>query len=1398
MALRSETIQIGFEVDNNPLQSLIKDLDNLKKQLTSALGGNAFDDLTDDTKKARSGVDEVTKSLKNMGQTNTSKTENGLKKISNQLSTIGKKAAGAAFTGLKKLASISFKGLTVGITAAAGAVGALLKSSVSAYSDYEQLIGGVETLFKDSSEIVQKNANNAFKTSGLSANAYMETVTSFSASLIQSLGGDTEAAAKLADQALVDMSDNANKLGTSMESIQYAYQGFAKQNYTMLDNLKLGYGGTKSEMERLVKDAAKLDKSIDANSLSYSNVVKAVHAVQESLGITGTTAKEAEHTISGSLSAMKSAWSNLLPSLIKGGDSFDQCVDNLVNTISIFGNNIKPAITKAISGLGTLIEKFSPIIEEQFPVLVKELLPPLIKAATALVKGLIKALPSIIGTIAKEIPYILGEIFGGIAEILPGFSAFKDFIEKNTDVISKFVPALLGIVAAFMAFKKIKSVSSVFSGIFGKSSKAISKGNSSSLLGGLSNLAKIKKSTIIKALANITIIATGLGAMIKMATAAFPDGVDFKLILEVIGAIGILGGVGAGLTKLAGIVGKIPISTVVKGLANIAIIVAGIGALIKVATMVFPEGVNFNEMLKLIGLIGILGTVGSILTVFAGIVGMIPFPVVLTGLANIALVLGGFTAIVAAFGALSQIEGFNDFIQKGGEVLTKLCNILGDMVGSLIGGIGEGISKSLPTIGENISKFVQSLTPMFSAFQGVDMSGVGNFFSALGGFLLQLAGENLISFFTGGSDLTGLGTKLNTFAKNAEGFFTKVATFPAAGFENAKLLFESLSGIGNLPGSGGVVQWFAGEVDYAKIAAGLGTLSGESVTNFFNMAAGMKQEAFDNSKKMFEALSGIGSLPGSGGLVQWFTGEVDYAKIAAGLGALSGDGVKSFFQMAESLSPQAFENTTALFNSLANIDKLPDDGGVWGWLTGEGKETDGLTELADGLSYFGEKASGFFNQVNSLNIDNLNGLWDSLKKPEEISTNTLEIVAQNVADIVKKVSELPVKMGEGIRAAGNSLKESLVSIWEEAANAMAAPVNKIIEGANWVLEQFGSDNKIASWTPYARGTTGHKGGNALVNDGRGAELVQMPNGRTFIPQGKNVFIPNAPKGMKVLPAEQTARLIGKKSPTFHYANGTGDIDIWSYIDNASGLVNAVSDKYVNYDGLTGFALNAGKGLISKVKSAMSSWTEKLFDEFGAKSLADYVASAGVEQWRSTVIRALKMEGQYSESNVERTLFQMQTESGGNPKAINLWDSNAQKGIPSKGLMQVIDPTFNAYARAGFNSNIYDPLSNILASIRYAVSRYGSLGKAYQGHGYANGVGSVDLSSYTPENSSSTVINSKNKETVENNSFSPVFNLTISGTTDDRVMARKVQRWVKESINEMYESMNRKNPAVVRI
>ncbi len=1397
--IRQDLIEIGFDIDFKELTQLSKEIDDLKKEFKGGIGDNAFEDFKDETKDTTREIDSFTKKIKNLASSGFTKLKNGLKSISTQLTTIAKKAGTTAFNALKKVASVSFKALAVGITGAATATVALVKGAVTAYADYEQLVGGVDTLFKGSSATVQKYANDAYKTAGLSANAYMETVTSFSASLISSLGGDTAKAADYAHTAIVDMSDNANKMGTDMSLLQNAYQGFAKQNYTMLDNLKLGYGGTKEEMSRLVKDAAKMDKSIKANDLSFGNIVKAIHAVQTNLDITGTTSKEASSTIAGSLGSMKSAWGNLMPALIKGGDSFDQCVDNLVSSVKTFAKNIKPAILKALQGVGSLIEELTPVIVDEFPKIVDDLLPPLITAATSLLSGLIKALPSIAKTLIREIPNILKQIGTAIVDTFgKQFPALKQFGNSLIDNAKKITKALPYVIGIFAGFKVLKTIVPFVMGLFSKGSSGGGKGGFLGNLGKeLAKLGKTKSGMIAKGMANLAIIVGGTALLttavvgiMKLATKM----ADFKTMLQMVGVIGVLGAVATALTKFASIVGKTPISTVVKGLANMAIIIVGMSALFLLIGATSLINFDLNRIMRISIIIGMLGTVGAVLSVFAGIVGMIPIPVVLAGLANMALVLGGVSALIIAFGALSEIKGFNEFITKGGETLAKIFNVIGKCVGSIIGGLGEGLTNSLPKIGANLSLFATSLKPMFTMFSGADMSGIGTFFKAMGSFMLQMAGEKILSFFTGGTDFGALGEQLNTFATNSKGFFTQVATFPENGFKNATLLFESLGGLKSLPKDGGVVGWFTGKIDYTKLSDGLGQLSNENVTNFFNTVAGLKKAGFDNATSLFECLANMKSLPKEGGVVGWFTGKVNYEKIAEGLGHLGGEKVKAFFEMAGGLKKQAFENVTLLFESLSNM-KLPKEDNWWDKTVGSKTKT--LSSIATDLGDFGEKTKSFFEQVNNLKVSNLNALWKSLKKAGELTTTNLsEVFDESVSYLVTQISQLPKKMGDALKDNSKALSDGMVSMWKDAVKASVTPVNKLLDGANHILKEFGSKKKVISWEPYARGTSGHKGGNAVVNDGRGAELVQMPNGRMFIPNGRNVFMPNAPKGMKVLSAENTARLLGRKSPTFNYANGTGNIDVWSFFDNASGLVNKIAES-ISYSNMSGLALNVGKGMVSTFKGEMSAWVDKLFEEQGGKSLASYVASKGVGQWRSTVAQALKMEGQYSLANVARTLFQMQTESGGNPRAINLWDSNAKKGIPSKGLMQVIDPTFNAYARKGFNSNIYDPLSNILASIRYAMARYGSLSKAYRGVGYASGVGEIELPersnsvnvSYTPE---SNYTGSKAQIT-EYNTYSPTFNFTISGTTDDRETARKVKRWVSEAWNEILDDIDSKNP-----
>lgn len=310
------------------------------------------------------------------------------------------------------------KASAAAVGAASAGVAALGTACINAYADYEQLVGGVETLFKDSADTIQTYADNAYKTAGLSANEYMETVTSFSASLLQSLDGDTEKAAAAADLAITDMADNANKMGTAMESIQYAYQGFAKQNYTMLDNLKLGYGGTKEEMQRLLADAEKLS-GVKYDLSSYADIVEAIHVIQTEMGITGTTAKEASTTIQGSVASMKAAWANLMVGMADDTQNFDMLLSNFIESIGTVADNLLPRIGVVIEGMGKLVAGLAPKIASALPTLTNELLPNLVELGVQSISALVQGIQENGDSLAAGALSIVGTLAEGIAELLP-------------------------------------------------------------------------------------------------------------------------------------------------------------------------------------------------------------------------------------------------------------------------------------------------------------------------------------------------------------------------------------------------------------------------------------------------------------------------------------------------------------------------------------------------------------------------------------------------------------------------------------------------------------------------------------------------------------------------------------------------------------------------------------------------------------------------------------------------------------------------------------------------------------------------------------------------------------------------------------------------------------------
>ena len=414
----------------------------------------ALNNATADLNRTKSGIESINEEMKN--------------------TSVVSQFGGALKSGL----AVAAKAAAAATAAAAGAVIALTKSAVENYGEYEQLVGGVETLFKDSAGTVEEYANNAYKTAGLSANEYMETVTSFSASLLQSMGNDTQAAAEKADRAITDMSDNANKMGTDMQSIQNAYQGFAKQNYTMLDNLKLGYGGTKEEMQRLIDDANALNAAqgnyTNYTIESYADIVDAIHTVQTEMGITGTTALEASTTIEGSVSAMKAAWSNFVTGLGNDNANISELSAQLIESVGTVAENVLPVVETVLKNIAQAVQEDGPAMIEKFVSYAIEKLPEIIslglQMVVSLVKGIAQNIPQLVTSVLNMMATIAQTIWDSLPDIIEvgknivrglweGIKAMASWIG---DKVSGFVGGLVDGVKGVLG---IHSPSRVFAGI---------------------------------------------------------------------------------------------------------------------------------------------------------------------------------------------------------------------------------------------------------------------------------------------------------------------------------------------------------------------------------------------------------------------------------------------------------------------------------------------------------------------------------------------------------------------------------------------------------------------------------------------------------------------------------------------------------------------------------------------------------------------------------------------------------------------------------------------------------------------------------------------------------------------------------------------------------------------
>ena len=596
-----------------------------------------------------------------------------------------------------------------------------------------------------------------------------------------------------------------------------------------------------------------------------------------------------------------------------------------------------------------------------------------------------------------------------VDKVTPVLKTAVDYINAHLgpaiDWITEKMPGLgavvAGVGAAFAGVKIWQFVKGV-SGLFGALKNGFSAlggggvGGGGGKGGGLSDMKNTAKTmgSIGIAVGSIAAIIAVFGALkqIEGYDEFMADGgAALGQLCDIIADIGL---VGAAFTAFVAVAGKTTsIKQAATGIADVAIAMLGMEAIV-VAFGALAQVEGFNGLMadggktlgQLCGIIEDIGLVGGAFVAAAGLIGMIPIATLATGMGNIAIALGGMEAIVLAFGALAQIDGIDKFMTDGGTMLTTLCGIIGEMAGSLIGGIGEGITASLPTMGENLSAFAANIEPMFDTFAGVDTAGLSEFAGAFATFIGVMAGEKILSIFTGGIDYPGLGSDLSSMATNMSGFFTTIDGFGEGSFAKATALFDCLANISSLPKEGGVVGWFQGEVDYSKMATGLNQLAG--TTGFFTAIQGIPDDAFPKATAMFECLAGIKGLPQDGGVVGWFMGEVDFSKIASGVQQLGSEGMISSLTAIAGVPETAYTGLTSMFDALAGIKAIPAEGGIFGWFTGS--STEGLTSVAGELPGVATNIAAFFTNLGgTTDFSPITNLFDTLSNIE-LNTNVAD------------------------------------------------------------------------------------------------------------------------------------------------------------------------------------------------------------------------------------------------------------------------------------------------------------------------------------------------------------------------------------------------------------------------
>lgn len=620
--------------------------------------------------------------------------------------------------------------------AAAAGVAALTKSATESYADYEQLVGGVETLFgtggrsleeyaawvgksvsevqdeykalSSAQEAVLGNATSAYKDAGLSANEYMETATSFAASLVSSLGGDTVAAASMVQTAITDMSDNANKMGTDIGMIQNAYQGFAKQNYTMLDNLKLGYGGTAGEMARLLNDANKIDSSILGSGVELATtgqgildgvgldqMILAINTIQQKMDITGTTAKEAASTIQGSVAMTKSAWQNMLTGIADDDADFGGLVDNLVTSVDAALSNLLPRIQTSLSGVADLIGSLAPATIDEIPGILDSVLPGVTEGVTAIISSITQALPGIVDAVVSAIPNLVSSI-ESIGDTL--LESLVDLAGKLADGVAVAFESLTGINLSPIvdglkdALGEIKNLfSDLFDGFSLKDNGVITLINDviKSLGDAISYVVRVVKGESFQKIVNsVTSLFKTVGG--SLSTSLKPAGDALKEFFRsfVAGDAGLI-------TKIADAFGKLAVWFD----GNIATVITAVA-----------EGI------------------GNLVSSFVG--------------ASLDVIEGVVSAFITLFGSLGESEG---------ESSKKVS----DAIVSMIGAFSESVATIIQYVADSIVAFVQKLAAneqVVAAFKSV-VAGLRDIFERMKTSVITIA-EKMEKLFKATSDFS--------------------------------------------------------------------------------------------------------------------------------------------------------------------------------------------------------------------------------------------------------------------------------------------------------------------------------------------------------------------------------------------------------------------------------------------------------------------------------------------------------------------------------------------------------------------------------------------------------------------------------------------------------------------